>query len=143
WPLRHAGAGRRHAVPGGGDRHGARSPGGAQQADAQRLRLHVQARRRLLPRAHCRYVMLQSLLTGISRKTARHHRSKPFRMRNQTPLVSFTFDDVPDSAYLNGASILEECGIRGTFYIAAGTCGTQDTDAALTQATVPTMSPRR
>jgi peptidoglycan/xylan/chitin deacetylase (PgdA/CDA1 family) len=71
--------------------------------------------------------MLQSLLTGVSRKLARHHCSKPFRMRNREPLVSFTFDDVPDSAYVNGARVLEEFGIRGTFYVAAGTCGTADT----------------
>jgi peptidoglycan/xylan/chitin deacetylase (PgdA/CDA1 family) len=71
--------------------------------------------------------MLQTLLAGISRKTARHHRSKPFTMRNSAPLVSFTFDDVPDSAYLNGAAVLEERGIRGTFYVAAGTCGSVDT----------------
>jgi peptidoglycan/xylan/chitin deacetylase (PgdA/CDA1 family) len=48
-------------------------------------------------------------------------------MRNEAPLVSFTFDDVPDSAYTNGALVLEEHGIRGTFYIAGGTCGTMDT----------------
>jgi peptidoglycan/xylan/chitin deacetylase (PgdA/CDA1 family) len=48
-------------------------------------------------------------------------------MRNTVPLVSFTFDDVPDSAYLNGAPVLEEYGLRGTFYIASGTCGTRDT----------------
>ena len=72
--------------------------------------------------------MLQSLLTGVSRKAARHHCSKPFRLRNNAPLVSFTFDDVPESAYLNGASILERDGIRGTFYIAAGTCGMQDAE---------------
>ena len=71
--------------------------------------------------------MLQTLWAGLSRKAARHHRSKPWRMRNAAPLVSFTFDDVPDSAYLNGAAILEKHGIRGTFYIAAGTCGTKDT----------------
>jgi peptidoglycan/xylan/chitin deacetylase (PgdA/CDA1 family) len=47
-------------------------------------------------------------------------------MQNRTPLVSFTFDDVPDSAYVNGAAILEQHGLRGTFYIAAGTCGTMD-----------------
>jgi peptidoglycan/xylan/chitin deacetylase (PgdA/CDA1 family) len=70
--------------------------------------------------------MLQTLLAGLSRKAARHHCSKPWRMRNREPLVSFTFDDVPDSAFLNGASILEEHGIRGTFYIAAGTCATKD-----------------
>jgi peptidoglycan/xylan/chitin deacetylase (PgdA/CDA1 family) len=71
--------------------------------------------------------MLQSLLTGVSRKLARHHCSKPFRMRNRAPLVSFTFDDVPDSAYLNGARVLEDRGIHGTFYIAAGICNTLDT----------------
>jgi peptidoglycan/xylan/chitin deacetylase (PgdA/CDA1 family) len=48
-------------------------------------------------------------------------------MRNSEPLVSFTFDDVPDSAYLNGAALLEEYGLRGTFYIASGTCGAKDT----------------
>jgi peptidoglycan/xylan/chitin deacetylase (PgdA/CDA1 family) len=70
--------------------------------------------------------MLQSFLDGVSRKAARHYRSKPLAMRNSRPLVSFTFDDVPDSAYTNGAAVLEECGVRGTFYVAAGTCGVED-----------------
>jgi peptidoglycan/xylan/chitin deacetylase (PgdA/CDA1 family) len=67
--------------------------------------------------------MFTGLSSGISRKVARYHRSKPLAMRNDAPLVSFTFDDVPDTAYTNGAAILEQHGIRGTFYIAAGTCG--------------------
>jgi peptidoglycan/xylan/chitin deacetylase (PgdA/CDA1 family) len=71
--------------------------------------------------------MLDHLLSGLSRKAARHYCSKPFRMQNRAPLVSFTFDDVPESAYLNGAAILDAQGIRGTFYIAAGICGTDDT----------------
>jgi len=70
--------------------------------------------------------MLQPLFNGILRKAARHARSKPFAMRNTAPLVSFTFDDVPASAYSNGAAILERYGLRGTFYIAAGTCGAMD-----------------
>jgi peptidoglycan/xylan/chitin deacetylase (PgdA/CDA1 family) len=48
-------------------------------------------------------------------------------MCNAAPLVSFTFDDVPDSAYLNGAAILGEYDVHGTFYIASGTCGVVDT----------------
>lgn len=72
--------------------------------------------------------MLQPLLKGVLRKAARHSRSKPFAMRNAAPLVSFTFDDVPDSAYANGAAILERHGLRGTFYIAGGTLGETDTD---------------
>jgi len=71
--------------------------------------------------------VLQPLLEGIWRKAARHHRSKPFVMRNSTPLVSFTFDDVPESAFKNGAAVLEDRGVRGTFYIATGICGTADT----------------
>jgi len=70
--------------------------------------------------------MFQPLITGVLRKAARHSRSKPFAMRNTAPLVSFTFDDVPASACTNGAAILEQHGVRGTFYIAAGTLGKMD-----------------
>jgi len=40
------------------------------------------------------------------------------------PLVTFTFDDVPDTALANGASILERYDARGTFYI-SGSIGSQ------------------
>ena len=72
--------------------------------------------------------MLQTFLNGVSRRAARHYRAKPFVMRNSAPLVSITFDDVPASAYTNGAAVLEDLGVRGTFYIASGTCGTIDND---------------
>ncbi len=72
--------------------------------------------------------MLQPLLNGVLRKAARHSRSKPFAMRKTASLVSFTFDDVPASAYTNGAAILEHYGLRGTFYVTAGTLGQMDTD---------------
>jgi peptidoglycan/xylan/chitin deacetylase (PgdA/CDA1 family) len=71
--------------------------------------------------------MLQLLYDSVLRQAARHSRSKPFAMRNTAPLISFTFDDVPDSAYINGAAILEQAGVRGTFYIAGGIVGTADT----------------
>lgn len=67
--------------------------------------------------------MFERILTSASRRAARLWRSKPHRMRNTTPLVSFTFDDVPESAYANGATILQALGVRGTFYIASGQCG--------------------
>ncbi len=70
--------------------------------------------------------MLGRFVSGVLRKGARHYRSKPFAMRNTAPLVSFTFDDVPDTAYTHGAAILEAGGTRGTFYIASGTCGRKD-----------------
>ncbi len=70
--------------------------------------------------------MYPPLLTRVRRRIARHLPTKPFAMRNGSPLVSFTFDDVPDSAYTNGAAVLDEYGIRGTFYIASGICGAND-----------------
>ena len=70
--------------------------------------------------------MLSQLRSGLLRRAARHYRSKPFAMRNAAPIVSFTFDDVPDSAYINGAAVLEKHGLRGTFYIAGGTLGGTD-----------------
>ncbi|MCA1405853.1 polysaccharide deacetylase family protein [Ensifer sp. IC3342] len=45
------------------------------------------------------------------------------RLETEVPLVSFTFDDVPDSALDHGAAILERHGARGTFYIAGGLAG--------------------
>jgi peptidoglycan/xylan/chitin deacetylase (PgdA/CDA1 family) len=55
------------------------------------------------------------------------YRDSNLRLSNSAPLVSFTFDDVPNSAYTNGARILGNYDIRGTFYVASGTCGSWDT----------------
>jgi peptidoglycan/xylan/chitin deacetylase (PgdA/CDA1 family) len=71
--------------------------------------------------------VMQPIVKGVLRRAARHTRSKPLAMRNIAPLVSFTFDDVPDSAYLNGAAVLDRHGVRGTFYVASGICGSKDT----------------
>jgi peptidoglycan/xylan/chitin deacetylase (PgdA/CDA1 family) len=48
-----------------------------------------------------------------------------------TPIVSFTFDDVPDTALIHGAAILERYGARGTFYIAGGLAGRREPDRTL------------
>lgn len=47
------------------------------------------------------------------------------------PIVSFTFDDVPDTALTNGAAILEKYGALGTFYIAGGLEGRVEQDRTL------------
>ena len=47
------------------------------------------------------------------------------------PVISFTFDDVPDSTLYYGASILEKYGLRGTFYIAGSLAGTLETTRQL------------
>jgi len=47
------------------------------------------------------------------------------------PIVSFTFDDVPDTALTNGATILEKYDALGTFYIAGGIEGRVEPDRTL------------
>jgi peptidoglycan/xylan/chitin deacetylase (PgdA/CDA1 family) len=71
--------------------------------------------------------MKRSLFRRITAKLVCHLPTKPVLMRNTAPMVSITFDDVPESAYVNGAALLDEYGIRGTFYVAIGNCGTMDT----------------
>jgi peptidoglycan/xylan/chitin deacetylase (PgdA/CDA1 family) len=53
----------------------------------------------------------------ISNRLARHLRAKPFTLRGNDPMVSFTFDDVPQSAATVGAAMIEEYDGRATFYI--------------------------
>jgi len=45
-------------------------------------------------------------------------------MRNEKPLVSFTFDDFPRSALLEGGAILGSFGQNGTFFASFGLMGT-------------------
>ena len=48
----------------------------------------------------------------------------PVKMRNTVPIISFTFDDFPRTAYHIGGSILRTHGVRGTYYAAMGLAGT-------------------
>ena len=45
------------------------------------------------------------------------------RRKLNRPLVSFTFDDVPVSAAIEGTALLEEFGARGTYYVAGSFIG--------------------
>ena len=55
---------------------------------------------------------------------AMHLRVEPFCLRNETPMVSFTFDDAPKSAATVGAAILEAHNKHGTFYVIGSQVGT-------------------
>ena len=70
----------------------------------------------------------------VVRRLARYVFRKPLAMRNTAPLVSFTFDDVPDTAYATGAPMLEEHGARGTFYVSGGLAGSTQPDWRLMSA---------
>jgi len=59
----------------------------------------------------------------LSRLLARRIVSKKLPVTNARPLVSFSFDDAPESACTTGAALLEEHRARGTYYISGGGCG--------------------
>ena len=67
---------------------------------------------------------LRRLGEKVSRRLARVLPTKPFAMRNAAPLVSFTFDDIPETAATTGAALLQRHGARGTFYVSGELCGT-------------------
>jgi peptidoglycan/xylan/chitin deacetylase (PgdA/CDA1 family) len=51
-----------------------------------------------------------------------HHR-RVVMLETAGPFVSFVFDDFPRTAYRVGGSILENFGVRGTYYVAMGLMG--------------------
>lgn len=51
-------------------------------------------------------------------------RTRPAKVDWPGGVVSFTFDDFPRSAWINGGAILEQYGGRGTYYAAMGLAGT-------------------
>ncbi|MCA1456309.1 polysaccharide deacetylase family protein [Bradyrhizobium sp. BRP22] len=59
----------------------------------------------------------------VSHRLAMHLPVGRVRLRNATPMVSFTFDDLPKSAVTTGAEMLEAHGARGTFYVSGGLVG--------------------
>jgi peptidoglycan/xylan/chitin deacetylase (PgdA/CDA1 family) len=69
--------------------------------------------------------MLSELRSKLNRRLAVRLKTKTLQMRNEGPLVSFTFDDVTRSSTVAGAEILESAGACGTYYVAGGLCGTQ------------------
>jgi peptidoglycan/xylan/chitin deacetylase (PgdA/CDA1 family) len=56
---------------------------------------------------------------------------RQMRMALPGPIASFTFDDFPRSAWLNGGRILERFGVRGTYYASLGLMDTEDYYGAL------------
>ena len=48
---------------------------------------------------------------------------RTFRMQLKSPVISFTFDDFPRSALINGGAILCERGLTGTYYASLGLMG--------------------
>jgi peptidoglycan/xylan/chitin deacetylase (PgdA/CDA1 family) len=66
----------------------------------------------------------------LARVQGRYRRSaaafffrRPFAINSPTPFISFTFDDFPRSALLEGGAILKRFGLSGTYYASLGLMG--------------------
>ena len=64
-----------------------------------------------------------SLRDRLSNRIAQHWPTTPARVEPETALVSFTFDDAPDSACRTGGELMGAHGAVGTYYIAGGLIG--------------------
>jgi peptidoglycan/xylan/chitin deacetylase (PgdA/CDA1 family) len=58
-----------------------------------------------------------ALKARVGNRLARHFGGTPFRLQNNAPMVSFTFDDTPKSAATVGGEILDAYDARATFYV--------------------------
>jgi peptidoglycan/xylan/chitin deacetylase (PgdA/CDA1 family) len=69
---------------------------------------------------------LASRLSGRCRRTLANRFSRRMvAMNSPTPLISFTFDDAPKTAFDAGARILSSYGIKATFFVSLGLLGSE------------------
>jgi peptidoglycan/xylan/chitin deacetylase (PgdA/CDA1 family) len=71
-------------------------------------------------------------LKFIKRTWASFSFRKNILIRLEQPVISFTFDDAPGSAFENGGRILKENGCVGTFYVALSFLQSKDPKAVFT-----------
>lgn len=78
-------------------------------------------------------------ISQLSRITGKYHRAFRRRYRilanrfgrrmtaikTSVPIISFTFDDAPRTAFIAGGDILKAVGARATFYVSLGLLGSQ------------------
>lgn len=65
------------------------------------------------------------ILDRVGNRLTRHLARKDTHIAPGSYVVSFTFDDVPETALINGAPILEDAKARGTFYVSGSLSGTR------------------
>jgi peptidoglycan/xylan/chitin deacetylase (PgdA/CDA1 family) len=59
---------------------------------------------------------------------------RPVAVRTEVPIISFTFDDFPRSAFLEAGSILRRYGALATYYVSLGLLGNQSLLGPMCQA---------
>jgi peptidoglycan/xylan/chitin deacetylase (PgdA/CDA1 family) len=69
---------------------------------------------------------MHKLYYKIKRAIACAFIKKKIPLNLSKPIISFCFDDIPDSAITNGARILAQYGYKGTYYISLGLRANED-----------------
>jgi len=64
--------------------------------------------------------LLSRMQSWCRRAMSAHLARRPFRLKCDRAIVSFTFDDFPRSALTEGGRILNQYGAKGTFYVSLG-----------------------
>lgn len=64
-----------------------------------------------------------SLAARLDHMIGRRWMFRSAQIALERPIVSISFDDFPVSAYTHGAPILEDRGVRATYYVASGLSG--------------------
>ncbi|MGE0231114.1 MAG: polysaccharide deacetylase family protein [Flavobacteriaceae bacterium] len=70
--------------------------------------------------------LVDKIVAGGSRRAARRIPFRPHLLQLDEPVVAFTFDDFPLSAAANAAPVLEDAGMRGTYYYSGGLAGNRE-----------------
>ena len=60
---------------------------------------------------------------ALGRWASRRFARRPFRLRPGRPIISFTFDDFPRSAWTAGGPVLARHGVTATYYTSFGLAG--------------------
>lgn len=60
---------------------------------------------------------MSAIIKKIQRKLSGFYNTKPHKILPNKVVISFTFDDVPETAISVGAKILEDNNVAGTFYL--------------------------
>jgi peptidoglycan/xylan/chitin deacetylase (PgdA/CDA1 family) len=67
--------------------------------------------------------ILARIANRFRRSISSHFGNRMVEVTPKFPVISFTFDDFPQSALRQGGSILEGQGVRGTYYVSIGSLG--------------------
>ncbi len=62
----------------------------------------------------------QKGFNSFNKLATRYYSRKSFNLNLSKPIISFTFDDFPQSAVTHGLELLDKYGSRATYYIAFG-----------------------